>query len=90
MRRFLFEEGNDREYILDFMGSSEAHAWGQLIDRLLSTERGKRLYDRHVACVESCYSACALERTVETRYMCTPHALLTGLYDFEARYIDVG
>lgn len=90
MRSLLFEEDDDREYMLAFMGREEAHGWARLLDRLQSTERGKQVYDRWLSWVNACYPTCAFERTAEIRYMCSPHALLTLLYDFEALYVDVG
>ena len=90
MRMLILEEADDREYMLSFMGRDEPHAVERLVSRLLATDRGQQLYERWVEWVEACYPTCAFERTVELRYMCTPHALLTRLYDFEERYLDSG
>jgi hypothetical protein len=59
-------------------------------DSLLSIERGRELYNRWVEWVQSCYPTCTFERSTDILRMCTPHAILTLLYDIEIRYRELG
>jgi hypothetical protein len=87
----LFEEADDRDYMLDFTGTQAANDdYDQSADKLLSAERGQELYNRWVEWVRSCYPTCAFERSTDPLRMCSPHALLTLLYDIEIRYLKLG
>jgi hypothetical protein len=87
----LFEEADDRDYMLNFTGTEAANEdYDESADALLSTERGQELYNRWVEWVRSCYPTCAFERSTDLLRMCSPHALLTLLYDIEIRYRDLG
>lgn len=87
----LFDEGDDQSYMLEFMRSDTASSTlQQASDLLRASERGEALYSRWIAWVRYCYPTCAFERTTEEAFMCQPHAFLTSLYDFEARYLRMG
>jgi hypothetical protein len=89
MMQRLFVEVDDREYMLEFSQSDETE-WQEPADLLLTTGRGLELYERWVEWAGSCYPTCAFERSPDVSYMCSPHAFLTLLYDFEAGYVAVG
>jgi hypothetical protein len=87
---FLFEESDDRHFMLDFIIGDDSQDWQESIDNLLATGRGKELYDRWVEWARSCYPTCAFERSTELARMCSPHAFVTLLYDIEVEYVQLG
>lgn len=90
LNAFLFDEADDRDYMLKFMRTEAASDVNESADTLLGVERGLELYNRWVEWAQSCYPTCAFERTTDLLRMCNPHALLTLLYDIEIRYRKLG
>jgi hypothetical protein len=89
--QFIFDEAGDRRYMLDFVRNDlESSTYDESVDRLVATERGKAVYDRWVEWARSCYPTCAFERSTDIGHMCSPHALITLLYDIEIRYLELG
>lgn len=86
----IFDEADDRTYMHELLHTHDGKYWEPFLERLLATERGQELYRRWIEWAQSCFATCAFERSTDTGHMCTPHALITWLYDFEIAYEELG
>jgi hypothetical protein len=87
---FLFDDEDDRRFMLDFIRKDETEGWEERTANLRATARGVELYSRWIEWANSCYPTCAFERTVDIMRMCSPHALVTLLYEIEIKYTELG
>jgi hypothetical protein len=86
----LFDEAGDRDFVLEAMRGNDSEYWDARLERLLATSQGPAAYDRWVAWAGSCFPTCAFERSTYFIDMCSPHQLVTWLYDVEIHYLESG
>lgn len=91
MVQSLFTSKMDRSFILEFMQTDAKDlSFAECLEALRRTARGDEIADRCREWIQSCYDTCAFERTTNNTYMCSPHAFLTLLYDFEVLCRNMG
>jgi hypothetical protein len=87
----LFDQAaEDREFMLSFMRSDQSRDWEERLDHLLASSEGTAVYERWLAWAKSCYPTCEFERSTELLNMCSPHTLITMLYEIELGYNERG
>ena len=88
---YLFDQAaDDRQFMRDFMRSNDSDGWQERLEHLRASRHGAEIIDRTLAWLASCYPICEFERSIEILRMCSPHALVTLLYDVEIRYLTLG
>lgn len=86
----IFDQADDAQFMYDFMRQDRSEYWEECLEHLLATAQGPAVFDRWVAWAKSCYPSCAFERAIELSLMCSPHALVTLLYELEVKYLQLG
>lgn len=90
LSRRLFTEADDRTRMLAFVHENRTGTPSERSEVLQKDSELRPLYERWVAWINACYPTCAFERSTDIGYMCSPHAYLTLLYDFEVAYLAAG
>jgi hypothetical protein len=90
INHFVLDEAADKQFLLDFTRADESNHWRDSLANLRSSDQGEVFYQRWMAWIESCYAECAFERSTSIDHMCSPHALVTLLYEIEIRYQELG
>lgn len=86
----LFAVGGDRNFMREFLRAETSKLWEECVEHLLATDRGREVYEHWVEWAQACYPTCAFERAFDPNYMCSPHQLVTLLYDTENKYVQLG
>lgn len=90
INHFVLDETADKQFLLDFTRADDSGYWRDCLANLRSSDEGEAFYKQWIAWIESCYAECAFERSTSINHMCSPHALVTLLYEIEIKYNELG